>query len=378
MSSAAPAGGPPGHPALSQYEMERLENMRRNGEVLASLGLAPLVPSAPPSGARLKLCAKRERAPMAPSRTSERLQELPRARYDDDSAYRRMMVEHVQELRARRKQRRRERATASERGASEEGEASDDSEASGGDAGGAIVAHEPAADDAWDNGLPDGHAVVVEEAEGVELHLSRRSATGYRNVTFMRNSARRPYTVWAPRCINTMQGRKGETKICLGHYSTATAAALRYARYVGDPRTGIDFAAKQVSPRESSTWGRVRACVMPEVSLRLTPSPPQPCRRASLRCRRAASNSTSRPTRRPATRACAATCTGQSRASSACVTERSRPCGMGLGSGRRSDTSIPPSRSSSSLSLLLVLLLPRRRLRRRRRDCCCCDARTPS
>ena len=65
MSSAAPAGGPPGHPALSQYEMERLENMRRNGEVLASLGLAPLVPSAPPSGARLKLCAKRERAPMA-------------------------------------------------------------------------------------------------------------------------------------------------------------------------------------------------------------------------------------------------------------------------------------------------------------------------
>ena len=58
MSSAAPAGGPPGHPALSQYEMERLENMRRNGEVLASLGLAPLVPSAPPSDARPKLCVK--------------------------------------------------------------------------------------------------------------------------------------------------------------------------------------------------------------------------------------------------------------------------------------------------------------------------------
>ena len=58
---------------LSEYELERLENIRRNNQVLRDLGLDgdPLVPPRPPAAPRQP---RQPRAPDGPRRHSSRLQ----------------------------------------------------------------------------------------------------------------------------------------------------------------------------------------------------------------------------------------------------------------------------------------------------------------
>ena len=76
---------------LSEYELERQENIRRNEARLRELGLLdnPLAPARPPSAPRQP---RPPRAPDGPRRASSRLQDLPRPPYadvehsDDESA----------------------------------------------------------------------------------------------------------------------------------------------------------------------------------------------------------------------------------------------------------------------------------------------------
>jgi len=64
---------------------------------------------------------------------------------------------------------------------------------------------------------------VVTEAEGVLLHLSERSATGYAGVAFRPGQASKPYYARA--------GRVSGRNVNLGHFATAVEAALAIARY---------------------------------------------------------------------------------------------------------------------------------------------------
>ena len=62
-------------------------------------------------------------------------------------------------------------------------------------------------------------ADLVEEAEGLKLHLNPRAATGYRGVQFCRDGRPKPFIA-----------RDCETH--LGAFATAVEAAVRYARHV--------------------------------------------------------------------------------------------------------------------------------------------------
>ena len=62
------------HEGLSLYEIERLQNIKRNHDVLASLGLEKLQPKAPAPAKRSK--PKMARPPAAPTRSSGRIAAL--------------------------------------------------------------------------------------------------------------------------------------------------------------------------------------------------------------------------------------------------------------------------------------------------------------
>ena len=66
---------------------------------------------------------------------------------------------------------------------------------------------------------PSPAAEMVEEAEGLRLHLSSKSSTGYKCVAYMRNSKSKPYHL-AP-CTGVH-----------GTFATAVEAAVCYARHV--------------------------------------------------------------------------------------------------------------------------------------------------
>ena len=70
---------------LSEYELERLENIRRNKQVLRDLGLDedPLGPRRPPPAPARQ--PRQPRAPDDPRRQSSRLQGASRPVYDDDA-----------------------------------------------------------------------------------------------------------------------------------------------------------------------------------------------------------------------------------------------------------------------------------------------------
>ena len=79
----------------------------------------------------------------------------------------------------------------------------------------AVVEERPAARMA-----PSPAAEVVEEAEGLRLHLSSKSCTGYKGVTFS-HSASKPYRAYV-----------AQGNCTLGTFATAVEAAVRYARHV--------------------------------------------------------------------------------------------------------------------------------------------------
>jgi hypothetical protein len=69
-------------------------------------------------------------------------------------------------------------------------------------------------------------AAVVEFAEGLRLHLSSRSSTGYRGVYYKPSNAKdRKYFA---------QLMEGSRFVSLGHYATALEAAVAYAKHVGE------------------------------------------------------------------------------------------------------------------------------------------------
>ena len=67
-------------------------------------------------------------------------------------------------------------------------------------------------------------AEVPHEAEGLRLHLSAKSATGYKGVIHCPSMKARPYKAMGP-------GRDGAF---LGYFATAVEAAVCYARHLAD------------------------------------------------------------------------------------------------------------------------------------------------
>jgi len=81
---------------------------------------------------------------------------------------------------------------------------------------------------------PSAAAEVVEEAEGLRLHLSSTSNSGYRGVTYY-NGKPKPYLA------RYYQG--GNNHLYLGMFSTAVEAAVSYARHVLSQQEAIEGAA---------------------------------------------------------------------------------------------------------------------------------------
>ena len=87
----------------------------------------------------------------------------------------------------------------------------------------------------------------VAEAEGLRLHLSSRSATGYRGVYKDHGSFQARHRV-------------GGKQVCLGNFDTAAEAAVAYARAVGQGPTEAEVApraeaAKRRRRGEAPRWG---------------------------------------------------------------------------------------------------------------------------
>ena len=66
-------------------------------------------------------------------------------------------------------------------------------------------------------------AEVVEEAEGLRLHLSSNNSTGYKGVRNALNGGNKPYA--AQICV------QGKGQVYLGSFKTAVEAAVCYARH---------------------------------------------------------------------------------------------------------------------------------------------------
>ena len=74
---------------------------------------------------------------------------------------------------------------------------------------------------------PAAEATVVEEAEGLRLHLSSKCSTGYKGVTYApQQSSSKPYM-----CKCTAYGFRAK-QMYLGSFATAVEAAVSYARHV--------------------------------------------------------------------------------------------------------------------------------------------------
>ena len=105
----------------------------------------------------------------------------------------------------------------------------------------AVVEERPAARMA-----PSPAAEVVEQAEGLRLHLSSKSCTGYKGVTFS-HSASKPYRAYV-----------AQGNCTLGTFATAVEAAVRYARHV--------LEVKEAEAKEAEAKGGVkqRAAALPD------------------------------------------------------------------------------------------------------------------
>ena len=68
---------------------------------------------------------------------------------------------------------------------------------------------------------PSPAAEVVEEAEGLRLHLSSKSCTGYKGVTFS-HSASKPYRAYV-----------AQGNCTLGTFATAVEAAVLHLQVLG-------------------------------------------------------------------------------------------------------------------------------------------------
>ena len=110
------------------------------------------------------------------------------------------------------------------------------------------------------HGAAEADAEIVTEAEGVQLHLSAASATGYRGVS--RNGHRFESTIWI-----------GGRRCYVGTFGTAVEAALAYARAVAPVRVSLRVAQGSVllsaEPRAKadagtaptlSSWVQCEAC----------------------------------------------------------------------------------------------------------------------
>ena len=93
---------------------------------------------------------------------------------------------------------------------------------------------------------PSPAAEVVEQAEGLRLHLSSKSCTGYKGVTFS-HSASKPYRAYV-----------AQGNCTLGTFATAVEAAVRYARHV--------LEVKEAEAKEAEAKGGVkqRAAALPD------------------------------------------------------------------------------------------------------------------
>jgi hypothetical protein len=105
---------------------------------------------------------------------------------------------------------------------------------------------------------PAAEHEVVEEAEGLRLHLSSSNATGYKCVCHAPNSSQsRPYRV---RSGDPKAGREGSLRVNLGSFTTAVEAAVSYARYVqsqqeakqGEGEVQQQQQGEQVGPHDES------------------------------------------------------------------------------------------------------------------------------
>ena len=102
-------------------------------------------------------------------------------------------------------------------------------------------------DDEVEQAGPDGEGWataegVVHEAEGLQLHLSARSATGYRGVRFHSTNRSNPLRARA-------QG--GACPVDLGNFATASEAAVCYARHVQQQEAMEDMTHEPLQPK---TW----------------------------------------------------------------------------------------------------------------------------
>ena len=76
---------------------------------------------------------------------------------------------------------------------------------------------------------------VATEAEGMELHTSHRSVTGYEGVRKWKSPSGRPVERVRYRAVAPMRDTKRAGQ-CLGYYETAVEAAVAFAKYVRDPQ----------------------------------------------------------------------------------------------------------------------------------------------
>jgi len=103
---------------------------------------------------------------------------------------------------------------------------------------------------------------LVAEAEGMALHLSSKSSTGYAGVYHKKGSRTKPYRVFSPREEN----RKRQL---LGYFSTAVEAAVCYARFVQqealDAENGYATATSPEGQSDNEQPGEVPS-VQPKLS----------------------------------------------------------------------------------------------------------------
>ena len=96
---------------------------------------------------------------------------------------------------------------------------------------------EPAPPITNDTMAPSAAAEAVEEAEGLRLHLSSKSITGYRGVTYYNGKAK-------PYLARYYQGGNNTNNfLYLGCFATAVEAAVSYARHVLSLQEAVEGAA---------------------------------------------------------------------------------------------------------------------------------------
>ena len=95
---------------------------------------------------------------------------------------------------------------------------------------------------------------VVREAEGLQLHLSARSSTGYRGVSY---DARKTGLQ-----AKAYLAKTGKARVYLGSFATAVEAAVCFARYMQQKQVKEDMAEPTTDgkPRQPMTWAQCELC----------------------------------------------------------------------------------------------------------------------